>query len=170
MNMMILFGTLFASAITPVLAAALADGCEIREWNNKDGFSSYYRVSSRGRTVYWRKESEEGLHRNYGNFDRDGLITLSDAAKTCSDRGLTLPTKEDYLALLDCFQEKAYKKTPSGHHKFLESFSDRCFWSSSIHPADAGSVAYFFNGMDHQMDQGFIGNPHFVRCVWKRKK
>ncbi len=144
-----ILGILVACVIPSADAWTPKPGCTFEDYSDY-----FYKVTSQGRTVYWRKTTEDGLFTNEGSNDVNGEIKpvftktgigivtsqTSEAVTACekqlliNGKRLHLPTKSDYDALVRCFDsysEKADNTTywmlansTDGIEAFQEKFKD----------------------------------------------
>ncbi len=150
-------------------AEKMANGCEITESTDSQGNPTYL-VESQGRTVTWLKQAESGKYNNMP--DEEDVNSSLDAVRACENKGLNLPSKEDFEALQKCFEaDKSNDRLLSdkGLRDLYEKFPDmanRAFWSSSLssdkrHP----NGVFYFSGRDGIILHDGLYGRGSVRCV-----
>jgi hypothetical protein len=155
-------------------ARAAEAGCEIREWSNRRGEATYYRVSSEGRVVFWRRQPEVSKHSNEGSQEGIRTWESSEAYRACARRGFELPAFEDFEALRSCFEREASDSRVLSErglrefHELFPSMTRDWYWSVSVYPGNP-SYAFLFSGKMGMMD-GLPGRyPGRVVCVVRPK-
>ena len=188
---------------------------ELRIGNQYDenSFASYlinsFDNAGKRHAVYWLKNAEK--NEDYSNLDpyvlkmlaqsndskwlqtyvKDGIITKSPAVSACENKGLSLPTHEEYEALRNCFAPKEVKEAtdfmseddrknmysyfPDMYDPRYDTMDDtgygtrysRHYWSSSVLRRDP-TYTYFFEsrfGQIDAVDRVSQYDEFSVRCV-----
>lgn len=168
-------------------AEVLENGCQFDENYHS---AVYHKVSSQDEfgvehTVYWSKNAEENgrsLYSNLGDIDDKGIIinnhAISQALSACKSKGLDLPTKDEFDALLHCFEAD---KDMHGDSRFLSEkglkdltdskrfpdIKNRWFWSSSAVASPGNYDAFALNGINGNISKLSRGFPDSVLCVMR---
>lgn len=168
-------------------AEVLENGCQLDENYHS---VRYHKVSSQdnfgvAHTVYWSKSAEKngrGVYSDLGGVDENGLIvnnhTASQATYACESKGMRLPTKDEFDALLGCFE--ADKDMHDGNRflsdkgmkdltdaKRFPDIKNRWFWSSSVVVSPGAYDAYALNGINGNVSKLNRGFPDSVLCVMR---